>query len=98
MIHRILLAIVLAPVRFYRRVLSPLKQTPTCRFLPTCSEYAMEAVQTRGIVVGIGLSVWRVLRCNPLCRAGYDPVPPRNARNSIATARALPACCEQEQH
>lgn len=95
MIHRILLAIVLAPVRFYRRVLSPLKRTPSCRFLPTCSEYAIEAVQKRGIVVGIGLSAWRVLRCNPLCRAGYDPVP---SRITSATARALPACCEQEQH
>ena len=76
-LHRLLVAIVLAPVLFYRRVLSPMKRQPSCRFLPTCSEYAIEAVKTRGIFVGVGLAVWRVLRCNPLCRAGYDPVPHR---------------------
>jgi putative membrane protein insertion efficiency factor len=74
-LHRILIAIVLAPVRLYRRVISPMKRVPSCRFLPTCSEYAIEAVQQRGIVVGGGLATWRILRCNPLCRAGYDPVP-----------------------
>lgn len=80
LVHRILVAFVLAPVRFYRRVLSPLKRAPTCRFLPTCSEYAVEAVQMRGIVVGSGLAAWRVLRCNPFCKHGYDPVPPRGGR------------------
>jgi len=54
-----------------------MKRTPTCRFLPTCSEYAVEAVHERGIVVGFGLAVWRILRCNPLFRGGYDPVPHR---------------------
>jgi uncharacterized protein len=76
-LHRLLVSIVLLPVVLYRRVLSPLKRAPTCRYLPTCSEYAMEAVQTRGIVVGSGLAMWRVLRCNPLLRGGYDPVPHR---------------------
>jgi uncharacterized protein len=72
---RLIRALVLAPVRFYRRVLSPLKRTPSCRYLPTCSEYAIDAVQQRGVVVGTGLAVWRLLRCNPLFYAGYDPVP-----------------------
>ena len=74
-IHRLLVSLVLLPVVFYRRVLSPLKGAPSCRYLPTCSEYAIEAVKTRGIVVGTTLAVWRVLRCNPLFHAGHDPVP-----------------------
>ena len=73
--HAVLVGIVLAPVWIYRRVISPMKRGPTCRFLPTCSEYAVEAVKTRGIVVGGALATWRVLRCNPLCRGGHDPVP-----------------------
>jgi uncharacterized protein len=76
-LHRLLVTIVLLPVYGYRRWLSPLKRGPSCRYLPTCSSYAVEAVKTRGIVVGIVLAVWRVLRCNPLFHAGYDPVPPR---------------------
>jgi putative membrane protein insertion efficiency factor len=82
-LHALLVRVVLLPVVVYRRVLSPLKRTPTCRYLPTCSEYAVEAVTSRGIIVGSGLAVWRVLRCNPLLRGGYDPVPHR---------------CGQEQH
>lgn len=66
--------LLLAPIRWYRRVLSPLKRAPTCRFLPTCSEYALEAIETRGPVVGSLKAMWRVLRCNPLCCGGYDPV------------------------
>ncbi len=82
-LHRLIVSIVLLPVVAYRRVISPLKRTPTCRYLPTCSEYAMDAVQTRGVIVGSGLAMWRVLRCNPLFHGGYDPVPHR---------------CGQEQH
>ena len=52
-----------------------MKGSPCCRFYPTCSAYALEAFQDRGFFVGMGLSVWRVLRCNPFCRGGYDPVP-----------------------
>jgi putative membrane protein insertion efficiency factor len=79
-VHAALVWIVLAPVALYRRVLSPMKRAPSCRFLPTCSEYAIEAVRTRGIVVGGSLAAWRVARCNPLCRGGYDPVPGRHCR------------------
>lgn len=67
---------VLAPVRFYRRFLSPLKRTPSCRYLPTCSEYAIEAVEKRGVLRGMLMAAWRLLRCNPLFRGGYDPVEP----------------------
>ena len=72
--------LVLHPVHVYRAVLSPLKRGPSCRFLPTCSEYAITAVKQRGIAVGGALALWRILRCNPLFRAGYDPVPLRRAR------------------
>ena len=84
-LHRLLVTIVLLPVVAYRRVISPLKRTPSCRYLPTCSQYAIEAVQTRGVVVGTGLAMWRVLRCNPLFDGGYDPVPHHHR-------------CGQEQH
>ena len=64
-------------IRFYQKFLSPLKGSPCCRFYPTCSAYALEAFTNRGFFVGFGLTVWRILRCNPFCRGGYDPVPPR---------------------
>jgi putative membrane protein insertion efficiency factor len=69
----------LLPVRIYRRFISPLKP-PCCRFTPTCSEYAVEAVRKRGVIVGTALAVWRVLRCNPFGRGGYDPVPEKKNR------------------
>ena len=68
--------LLVAMVRFYRRLLSPLKPVPTCRFLPTCSAYAIEALETRGPVVGTAKAFWRICRCNPLCKGGYDPVDP----------------------
>ena len=64
-------------IRFYQKFLSPLKGGPCCRFYPTCSAYALEAFTNRGFFVGFGLTVWRILRCNPFCRGGYDPVPPK---------------------
>jgi putative membrane protein insertion efficiency factor len=73
-LHRLLISIVLLPVRFYRRVLSPMKGAPSCIYLPTCSEYALEAVQQRGVVVGGAMAVGRILRCNPLFHGGYHPV------------------------
>ena len=63
-------------VRFYQRHLSP-KKAPCCRFTPTCSAYAIEALERHGAVIGLLLAVWRILRCNPLCKGGYDPVPER---------------------
>ncbi len=50
-------------------------KTPTCKYHPTCSHYAKEAFETRNFFVATGLSVWRILRCNPLSKGGYDPVP-----------------------
>lgn len=62
-------------VRFYRRYMSGLKSTPTCRYIPTCSEYALQALEKYGAVKGTYLAVRRILRCNPLHKGGYDPVP-----------------------
>jgi uncharacterized protein len=62
-------------VRFYRSYLSGLKSGPTCRYIPTCSEYALQAIEKYGAVKGTYLAVRRVLRCNPLHKGGYDPVP-----------------------
>ncbi|MBQ4575849.1 MAG: membrane protein insertion efficiency factor YidD [Clostridia bacterium] len=60
----------------YRRYISPLK-APCCRFTPTCSQYAIEAISEWGCIIGLALSLWRILRCNPFGRGGYDPVPKR---------------------
>lgn len=62
------------PIRFYRRFISPHK-SPCCRFTPTCSAYALEALAEWGAIRGLGLSIWRILRCNPFGKGGYDPVP-----------------------
>ena len=70
-------------LKFYQKFISPLKPT-CCRFTPTCSTYAIEAFRKRGFFVGFVLTVWRVLRCNPFCKGGYDPVPERGFRNPKA--------------
>ena len=62
-------------IRFYRKYLSGLKTAPTCKFYPTCSQYAIEAIEKYGVFKGGLLTVWRILRCNPFSKGGYDPVP-----------------------
>ena len=64
-------------VRFYRKHISPHKK-PCCKYVPTCSQYALEALEIHGFWKGTALSVWRILRCNPFSKGGYDPVPPKN--------------------
>ena len=66
-------------LRFYKYLISPLFGD-VCRFEPSCSEYAVRAIQSHGVIRGTGLAVWRVLRCNPWCRGGEDPVPERCKR------------------
>ncbi|MEE0863812.1 MAG: membrane protein insertion efficiency factor YidD [Alistipes sp.] len=61
-------------VRFYQLCLSPLKP-PTCRFTPTCSQYAIEALRKHGPIKGLYLTIRRLLRCHPWGGSGYDPVP-----------------------
>ncbi len=65
-----------APIQVYRRFLSPLKPQPTCRFHPTCSHYAHEALLTHGALRGSWLAVVRVAKCHPFHPGGFDPVPP----------------------
>lgn len=66
--------LLMAMVRFYRREISPYKP-PCCRYYPTCSAYALEALEKYGALKGTYLAVRRVLRCNPFHPGGYDPVP-----------------------
>ena len=63
-------------IRVYQRTVS-VRSKGVCRFTPTCSIYAVEALQRFGLLGGSLLAVWRILRCNPLCPGGYDPVPER---------------------
>lgn len=67
-------------IGLYRKYISPLKP-PCCRFSPTCSAYAIEAFKKRGFFVGLILTIGRILRCNPLFKGGYDPVPEKGFRN-----------------
>ena len=71
--------VLLALLRFYKRDVSPLLPA-ACRYTPTCSEYAMEAVEQFGPFRGTLMAARRVLSCNPFSRGGYDPVPTRGAR------------------
>ena len=64
----------LASLRFYKRRISPLLP-PACKYTPTCSEYAMQAVERYGAVYGGYLAARRLLRCHPFAKGGYDPVP-----------------------
>ena len=62
-------------IKFYRKYLSGMKTIPTCKFIPTCSEYGIEAIEKYGALKGGLLTIWRILRCNPFSKGGYDPVP-----------------------
>lgn len=65
--------ILIALIRLYQKVISPLL-APACRFHPTCSEYAAQAIDRYGMLRGLAKAAWRVLRCNPYCKGGFDPV------------------------
>ncbi|MBU3850927.1 MAG: membrane protein insertion efficiency factor YidD [Candidatus Treponema excrementipullorum] len=71
---KILSRVLCGLIRFYQVCISPLFP-PSCRFYPTCSNYALEAIQKHGPFKGLYLAVKRILRCNPYCKGGYDPVP-----------------------
>ena len=77
-VRRFLIAI----VRFYQKNISP-AFPPCCRYVPTCSQYAIEAIEKRGVFVGLFLALRRVLRCNPFGGFGFDPVPERTAKKRI---------------
>lgn len=62
-------------IKFYRKYLSGLKSRYHCIYTPTCSQYGLEAIEKYGAVKGGFLTIWRILRCNPFAKGGYDPVP-----------------------
>jgi putative membrane protein insertion efficiency factor len=76
----VLASVLIAPIRFYKRYLSPMLP-PACRFTPTCSVYAMQAIETHGAARGMALAAKRLLRCHPITwlggSSGHDPVPPK---------------------
>jgi putative membrane protein insertion efficiency factor len=86
-------ALLLAPIRFYQRFVSPLFPR-RCKYLPTCSQYAVEAVRDYGALRGVVLAGWRLLRCNPWSHGGYDPVSDQTLfkrRASSASAASPPS-------
>lgn len=70
-------SIFIAMIRGYQKWISPMKRQPSCRFVPTCSAYAIQAIERFGAIRGTLLAIWRILRCNPFHPGGYDPVPER---------------------
>ncbi|BCI61601.1 membrane protein insertion efficiency factor YidD [Solibaculum mannosilyticum] len=71
--------LLMLPIRFYRRFISP-NLPPACRFTPTCSQYALEAIERFGALKGGFLAIRRILKCHPFHPGGYDPVPPRSTK------------------
>ncbi|MFZ0859115.1 MAG: membrane protein insertion efficiency factor YidD [Candidatus Sulfotelmatobacter sp.] len=79
-------------LRAYKWAVSPIFP-PACRYVPTCSEYAMEAVERYGTVRGGLMTLWRLLRCHPLARGGYDPVVKQPERSHVSQ-KTHPAICQ----
>lgn len=77
----VLRRIAIIPIRIYQLFLSPILPK-TCRYLPTCSAYAAEAIMTHGIIRGSWLALRRICRCHPWGGSGYDPVPPPRSKKS----------------
>ncbi len=85
-VRHALAEVLILPIRLYRRLISPLIP-PRCRFTPTCSAYAMTAIRRFGIFGGGLMAFCRLVRCQPFCRAGYDPVPETFSLRPFAGAR-----------
>lgn len=71
--------ILLALIKFYKSAISPHTKSH-CKYFPTCSQYGLEAIERFGALKGTALTVWRILRCNPFSKGGYDPVPEKKDR------------------
>lgn len=80
-------ALALAPIRAYQLLLSPLLG-PRCRYYPSCSSYAVQAIERHGVLRGGGLAAWRLLRCNPFSRGGVDHVPGSDPSSSLTSGAA----------
>ena len=72
-LHKLWKSLFIIPIKFYQIAISPILPN-TCRHLPTCSEYTIEAIKTYGVFKGIIKGAYRILRCNPLGTSGYDPI------------------------
>jgi uncharacterized protein len=105
---RIPRAVIVAILRGYKWMLSPILP-PACRYVPTCSEYAAEAVDRHGALRGSALAFWRLLRCHPFVRGGYDPVPLDRVAPGVhargkrvwmpaPTRTAMESCPQPNQH
>lgn len=79
---------VLTLLRAYKWALSPFLP-PACRYVPTCSDYAVEAIERHGAFRGSAIAIWRVLRCHPFVRGGYDPVPWDEVANDFESGDSL---------
>jgi putative membrane protein insertion efficiency factor len=87
-VNRVLRRAVTLPIRAYQYAISPMFG-PRCKYYPSCSEYAVQAVERYGILRGLVLAGWRLLRCNPFSRGGYDPVEAQRLfkpRGTVASA------------
>jgi uncharacterized protein len=84
---RLVRALFLAPILVYQRVISPALPA-RCKYHPTCSAYAVQAIQRYGILRGSVLAAWRLLRCNPFSHGGYDPVTAQRLFHSAPRARS----------
>ena len=71
--------VLLALIKFYRSAISP-HTAPHCKYIPTCSQYGLEAIERFGAFKGLALTIWRILRCNPFSKGGYDPVPEKHKK------------------
>jgi uncharacterized protein len=83
---RVVRAIAIAPIRAYQRLISP-ALGQRCRYYPSCSEYAVQAIRTFGILRGLILAAWRLLRCNPFSHGGFDPLESQRLFKARTSAR-----------
>jgi len=81
-LRNILIQIIILPIRFYQLAISPLMPA-SCRHLPTCSQYAIEALKVHGIFKGSWLAFRRIIRCHPWGTHGFDPVPPKKIKTKM---------------
>lgn len=79
-IRKLIKKVLIFLIKTYQMTLSPRFSHGSCRYTPTCSQYALEAIEIHGIFKGCLLAAWRILRCNPFSKGGWDPVPPKKTK------------------
>ncbi len=89
--------LLMAMLRIYKRLVSPMLP-PACRYVPSCSEYAMEAVERHGAIRGSALAAWRLMRCHPFAKGGYDPVPSSERRVQSPEYEGQSSPCHSHPH